>query len=68
MIGRKRVDSQLEQRWLEENKAAFAAYNMSVAKHGLLSDDLGLLGMPTAPESEDTALESGFARCARAPK
>jgi post-segregation antitoxin (ccd killing protein) len=32
-----------ERRWLEENRAAFEAYNRHVAQHGLLSDHAGLL-------------------------
>ena len=32
-----------EKRWLEQNEAAFAAYNARVASHGLLSDEAGLL-------------------------
>jgi post-segregation antitoxin (ccd killing protein) len=30
-------------RWLEENRQAIEAYNLRVAKHGLLSDHAGLL-------------------------
>jgi post-segregation antitoxin (ccd killing protein) len=30
-----------EQRWLDDNRAAIRAYNVRVAEHGLLSDDLG---------------------------
>ena len=32
-----------EKRWLEDNKAAFTAYNARVSSHGLLSDEAGLL-------------------------
>lgn len=32
-----------EKRWLEENKAALAAYNKRVSSQRLLSDDAGLL-------------------------
>lgn len=35
--------SEREKRWLAENQAALTDYNKSVAEHGLLSDDLGLL-------------------------
>jgi post-segregation antitoxin (ccd killing protein) len=31
-----------ERRWLEENRSAINAYNLRVAKHGLLSDHTGL--------------------------
>jgi post-segregation antitoxin (ccd killing protein) len=31
-----------ERRWLAENRAAINAYNLRVAKHGLLSDHSGL--------------------------
>jgi antitoxin CcdA len=37
------VRADQEKRWLEENKAAIAAYNARVAQHGLLSDEAGLL-------------------------
>lgn len=37
------IQSDQEKRWIEDNKVAFAEYNASVARHGLLSDDLGLL-------------------------
>ncbi len=37
------VTADQEMRWVEDNKAAFAAYNHRVASHGLLSDDAGLL-------------------------
>lgn len=37
------IDADQESRWVEANKEAFAEYNASVAQHGLLSDDLGLL-------------------------
>ncbi len=40
---RSMVGSDAEKRWVEDNKTAFAQYNASVAQHGLLSDDLGLL-------------------------
>ena len=30
-------------RWKEENKKSFESYNSMIEKHGLLSDDLGLL-------------------------
>jgi antitoxin CcdA len=40
---RKIVKAEQEKRWLEENKAALAAYNQRVSSHGLLSDDAGLL-------------------------
>jgi len=30
-------------RWKEQNRASFESYNQMVEKHGLLSDDLGLL-------------------------
>jgi post-segregation antitoxin (ccd killing protein) len=31
----------LENRWLEENRAAIASYNKRVTEHGLLSDEIG---------------------------
>jgi antitoxin CcdA len=37
------VRAEQERRWLEENKAALAAYNQRVSSEGLLSDDAGLL-------------------------
>jgi len=37
------VRAEQERRWLEENKAALAAYNQRVSSQGLLSDDAGLL-------------------------
>jgi antitoxin CcdA len=37
------VKTEQEKRWLEENRAALAAYNARVAEHGLLSDDAELL-------------------------
>ncbi len=37
------VQSELEKRWLEANRAAIEAYNRDVAEHGLLSDEAGLL-------------------------
>ena len=37
------VRAEREKRWLEENRAAIAAYNARVAQHGLLSDESGLL-------------------------
>jgi len=37
------VDAERKRRWIEANKVAFAEYNASVSRHGLLSDDLGLL-------------------------
>jgi antitoxin CcdA len=37
------VRADLERRWLEQNRLAIEAYNSRVAKHGLLSDDAGLL-------------------------
>jgi antitoxin CcdA len=37
------VKAEQERRWLEENKAALAAYNQRVSSLGLLSDDAGLL-------------------------
>jgi antitoxin CcdA len=37
------VKVELERQWLENNRAAIAAYNRRVAEHGLLSDSAGLL-------------------------
>ena len=37
------VKIELERQWLENNRAAIAAYNRRVAEHGLLSDSAGLL-------------------------
>jgi len=37
------VRAEQEKRWLEENKAAIAAYNLRVRQHGLLSDEAGEL-------------------------
>lgn len=37
------VQSDEERRWVEENKKAFEEYNASVAQHGVLADDLGIL-------------------------
>jgi antitoxin CcdA len=37
------VRAEREKRWLEENRAAIAAYNQRVATHGLLADDAALL-------------------------
>ena len=37
------VRAEQEKRWLEENKAAIAAYNLRVQQHGLLSDEAGEL-------------------------
>jgi len=37
------VKVELEKQWLENNRAAIAAYNRRVAEHGLLSDSAGLL-------------------------
>jgi antitoxin CcdA len=37
------VRTELEQRWLEANKAAIEAYNARVLREGLLSDEAGLL-------------------------
>lgn len=37
------VKAAQEKRWLEENRAALAAYNARVSTQGLLSDDAGLL-------------------------
>jgi antitoxin CcdA len=40
---RSMVQSDEERRWVEENKQAFEEYNASVAQHGVLADDLGIL-------------------------
>jgi antitoxin CcdA len=37
------VRAELEQDWLNHNRAAIEAYNRRVAEHGLLSDDAALL-------------------------
>jgi antitoxin CcdA len=37
------VRAEQEKRWLEENQAAIEAYNLRVSRHGLLSDEAGLL-------------------------
>jgi post-segregation antitoxin (ccd killing protein) len=37
------VKAEQKKRWLEENQAALAAYNARVSRHGLLSDDAGVL-------------------------
>ena len=37
------VRSELERRWLEANKVAIEAYNLRVARDGLLADEAGRL-------------------------
>lgn len=37
------VRSELERRWLEANKLAIEAYNLRVARDGLLADEAGRL-------------------------
>ena len=37
------VRAEQEQRWLESNQAAIKAYNLRVSRHGLLSDEAGML-------------------------
>jgi antitoxin CcdA len=37
------VRAEQEKRWLEENQAAIAAYNLRVSRDGLLSDEAGHL-------------------------
>lgn len=37
------VRAELEKRWIEDNRAAIAAYNARVAREGMLSDEAGLL-------------------------
>jgi antitoxin CcdA len=37
------VRAELEQRWLEDNRAAIDAYNARVSREGLLADEAGLL-------------------------
>jgi antitoxin CcdA len=37
------VRAEQEKRWLESNQAAIKAYNLRVSRHGLLSDEAGLL-------------------------
>jgi antitoxin CcdA len=37
------VRAEQEKRWLENNQAAIKAYNLRVSRHGLLSDEAGLL-------------------------
>ena len=36
------IRAEQEKRWLEQNRAALAAYNARVAEHGLLADEAGL--------------------------
>ena len=37
------VRAEQEKRWLESNQTAIKAYNLRVSRHGLLSDEAGLL-------------------------
>jgi antitoxin CcdA len=37
------VKSELEKKWLKDNRVAVEAYNRRVAEHGLLSDSAGML-------------------------
>ena len=37
------VRAEQEKQWLESNQAAIKAYNLRVSRHGLLSDEAGLL-------------------------
>jgi len=37
------VRAEQEQRWLDANKVAIAAYNLRVSRDGLLADEAGLL-------------------------
>jgi post-segregation antitoxin (ccd killing protein) len=40
-----------ERRWLEENRQALQAYNVRVARHGLLSDLAGILTPSLPPKA-----------------